>query len=611
MTVNTIQNQQVGQSQVAVKSAFIAQQEKAAVLARNLQSKDVEGYVTVDCQIQSDGDRGVKLSELHQRVDETLITTIRQQNSRVCGTDSINQHYKEIIKAFGVKGEENSFAHRGLTMAGAILSYTKHFGDAIHSQDALQGMINNTKSINQISDKIQHTRGAIRGDITHSTKIVNDVLQEIVELNKEIKLAIGESRDTFTFENQRRIALQSLSEQLGIKVNPYGTGEIEIYDDNNNILLQGQEKSTLEFSSTNSVNSLTIKTIDNRSVDISSSIYKKDQTGRLAGLSRLHDEILPGLEGQLDEYTKVMRDSFNAVHNLGVSINPPSVLTGTVGLPGISTFTSATTISGSGTVRIGSADPKTGELSGYTDIQLRDGMSVQDLIGSINGGSSGVTASITADGRFQLQSTNPNQGVVIGSVGTQIASLSTSSTYNARSGTNVSHFFGLNNLFETGDQSVGGPITGISGRLSVRQDIIESSGQKISCGTLSSNATPPTKVLEPGDVSILSKMADIYNNPSTSFSGTPISASTVTSLQSYANVIIKQHTQAVEYNSDRLKIEKFVYEGLSSQAKSKSAVDEKETLQNLMDIQSSINTLLQVMALFKKMNELVFDIVRI
>lgn len=606
---------EIGFSQDSVKynsshklmSGIDAHRAKAATLDDNLTNKDVNGYTTRECVIQL-GEMGVKASELQQNFDEKLVREVRDQSSTVAGLASQEKYYQEILEFFGGKSEQNSFAHIGGKMSNALKALQSNTGQPTYTKEALRELINHTESITKLATKIKTLRSDVAQDIKASVAKTNACLQEIAESNKRINKATEKSSEHLTLEDQRRVTLQALAEQLGIRINTYSTSEIEIFDKGENNLLQRESCATISYDNSGGSSTLTIQTIDNRTVDISNSILGGSQTGELASLMQLHDKILPDLQEQLDEYTKVLRDKFNSIHNLGVSHNPSPTLTGTIGIPGISNISDSTIISGTGVVRIGTADPKTGELISHTDVTLTDGMTLQALMDSINANGY-ISASITADGRFRLQSNNPENGVVIGSAGSTVASLSTSSTYMPNNSTNFSHFFGLNNLFETSTQKLGGSINDISSSISVRKDIIDSNGTKISTGSLDNGTPPRNKAVVHGDTSTISLLAEAYNDSKTAFNRAGDLPSKQASLKSYAIDVINFQKKDAERTIEKLKCEKFIYTSLAKKSGEKSKVNEKQVLLELLETNKSIDILSKAMSIGYRMTDSIFKII--
>ncbi len=571
-------------------SAIDANRAKATTLDDNLTNKDVDGYIERSRVIQVDGSSGVKASELQQNFDEKLVREVRDQSSVVAGVTSLDKYYQEILGFFGGKNEQSSFAHIGGKMSDALKALQTNLGQPTYTQEALRQLINHAESITRLASKLKTLSREVEGDITASVAKTNACLQEIASLNISIRNTPEKSSEQLTYEDQRRVTLQALAEQLGIRTCSFNGLETEIFDKGNNNLLQGGDCAAISYNNSTGNSALSVQTIDNRTIDISASLLESQQTGQLAGLMQLHDTIIPDLQAQLDEYTRALRDKYNSIHNLGVSLDPPTTLTGTIGVPGAANMTASTVISGRGTVRIGTADPKTGKLASYADFGLSDGLTIQNLIDQINGSNPdlGITASLTDDGRFQLTSNNTN-GVVIGSAGDQIASISASSTYNPSTGTNASHFFGFNNLFETGTQGLGGSSSDISSSIAVRKDIVESSGKRISCGILNQNATIGKKAMNTGDTSTISLLATAYTDSKTSFKAGDTTIQT--NLKMYAIDMINTQKTDAERTANKLKSEKFVYVGLAKKSGEKGKVNEKQVLLDLLETNRSIDIL--------------------
>jgi flagellar hook-associated protein FlgK len=591
-------------------SAIGANRDIATTLDDNLTNKDVDGYIERHRVIQLDGSSGVKASSLQQSFDEKLVREVRDQSSLVSGVTSLDKYYQDILGLFGGKDAQNSFAHIGGKMSDTLKALQTNLGQPTYTKEALRELINHAESITKLASKLKDMSREVEGDISASVERINACLLDISSLNVSVKNATEHSSEQLTYEDQRRVTLQALAEQIGIRTNTFNGVQTEVFDKSGNNLIQSGDCATLSYSNSTEGNFLSIKTIDTRTIDISTSILESKQTGQLAGLMQLHDKIIPDLQAQLDEYTRALRDKYNSIHNLGISLDPPTILTGTIGVPGEPNISGSTIISGRGTVRIGTAEPKTGILKSYVDFNLQDNMTIQNLIDRINDANPnlGVTAALTDDGRLQLQSSNPENGIIIGSVGDQPASISASSSYNPSIATNPSHFFGLNNLFETGKQNFGGSSNDISSQISVRRDIVESGGRRIACGALAKTGTIGKKVLNTGDTSTISLLANAYNDPKTSFQ-TGKSSSIQTNLKMFAIDIINSQKRDAEQTANKLKSEKFVYVGLAKKSGEKGKVNEKKVLLELLETNRSIDILSKAMSINYKMIDSIFKII--
>ncbi len=74
-------NNSINSARNLLTSNINAQKSKAIVLEENLACKDMDGYIARDVSIESNGTGGVKVSPLQQRLNENLMTEIRNQSS--------------------------------------------------------------------------------------------------------------------------------------------------------------------------------------------------------------------------------------------------------------------------------------------------------------------------------------------------------------------------------------------------------------------------------------------------------------------------------------------------------------------------------------------------
>ena len=129
-------------------------------------------------------------------------------------------------------------------------------------------------------------------------------------------------------------------------------------------------------------------------IDITSQIT----SGKIGGLLTLRDKTLPAAQSQLDELAQQLKSSLNAVSNQGTSLPPPASLTGSA------TVASTDPLSAGGTVRIAVVD-QSGQLVSYQDLDFSGPppiTTVGDLVNAINTGTSGLSASIDANGHLSI-----------------------------------------------------------------------------------------------------------------------------------------------------------------------------------------------------------------
>ena len=609
-----------------LSSALTTYRQKAGVLANNLTNRETPGYVKQDVTIDqinlSGVSAGVQVSSIYQATDDNLTALIRDQNSLVGQYQSLDDYFKLLEIDLGDPKSQSSFAHLGKAMTDAMKSLAANPLDTGKRLDAINAIDAHVKSIVNLAKSIQSLRGVVDQDLTSTASDANTLLSQIATLNTKLfqaSAATNSSSSTVIFPliDARRQALHELSELTGITVISSTANQVTVLGKNGELLVQGNNCSTFGYTAAASVSA--IATLSDLTLSglvtpviVTDTFKDSIHSGKFTALLTLRDQILPGIQEQLDQYTMQLRDSLNAIHNQGTSLNPPNALTGTIGAPGVvGALGNATVISGAGELRVAVIDPVTGNVAAGTtpvDITLSANTTVGALITSLNVPGSGFTASLTTAGELKITATNTSYGIGIGTFGT-------TPTMNAgaavvASPLGFSHFFGLNNLLQTGVNLPGMANTGVTNLLSLRSDILRSSGQALATGALTSVVPAPagTVAVTSRDASIMNSLALKMSTPDILFSSTSVSPQITTDLSNYSNSIIDLYGKKIAANKKILAAEQFSYDGLSMRSNEISGVDPRQTIQECIELSTSQNLIIKAMNIMIEMDRALLDI---
>lgn len=340
--------------------------------------------------------------------------------------------------------------------------------------------------LRQLSGSVQNMRADADREMAESVTAINNALQRIDELNEEIALANVTKRSAADLEDERNMALEKLTKEIGVDYFINSENQMRIYTDGGRPLLTSQPR-TLDFTlSSSSIDSTAIYpgglsgvTIDG--VDITENI----SGGRLSGLINLRDNMLVQEQQKMDELANVMRDNLNTLLNTGASIPARGTVTGDA-----DGFAAGDALTASGTMRI----VTTGANGVVTDIgnfNLAGYATVNDMITDINATlGPNATASLTANGELQIVANNAGEGIAI-----------SEQTSDMGGGVGFSSFFGLNNLF-TGTNAE---------NIQVSEYLRDGNGEYLATGTLESGA------LAVGDTGIFAGEGSLSKSMSSGF----------------------------------------------------------------------------------------------
>ncbi|QPF83130.1 flagellar hook-associated protein FlgK [Bradyrhizobium genosp. L] len=522
-------------------SGLSATQVQISVTSANISNADTKGYTQKNANQSSNVTAGVgtgvTISGISSTVDKLLLKSLVAADSGLGAADTTNNYLSELQQLYGSTSSASS-STTGTSLANTIAAFESALTSLANTPSSASLQSNAVSALNALTTQLQDTSSNIQKlrsnadqDISSSVGDINSDLQQISDLNAQIKQQTAAGQSTADLEDQRTGALQDLASMMNVSYFTASNGDIQVYTGSGQALVDSTAH-PLSYTTASDVAASTTYVAGSASsgfsgitvngVDITSQIT----SGKVGALITLRDQTLPDAQAQLDQLADQLKASINAVSNQGTSVPPPASLTGTA------TTSSSTPLSATGTVRIAVAD-KSGNLVSYQDLNLSSYATVGDLVTAING-ISGVSASIDANGHLSISATTSGNGVSINEMTSSVSS----------SGEGMSDYFGLNDLV-TG--------TGASD-IAVRSDIL-SGAAGLPTATLDSSATltAGNQVLSSGSAtvtnSLLSALTGSNNFAMAGGLGATTSSFTDYAATLVANVASKAATASTAYTA--------------------------------------------------------------
>ena len=505
-------------------SGLWATQVQISVASANIANADTKGYTEKTANqassITSGVGTGVTVTGITSTVDKLLLKSLIGANSDLGSADTVNSYLTQLAQLYGNTASSSS-ATTGTSLANtlaafgsALTSLSSTPGSASLQSNAISALNAVATQLRETSSSIQKLRANADQDISATVDDVNTDVQQIADLNAEIRQQAATGGSTADLEDQRNAALQDLSAKMNVSYFTASNGDLQVYTSSGQSLVDTMAH-TLSYTPAANVTASTsysagsssgFSAITLNGVDITSQIT----SGKIGALITLRDQTLPAAQSQLDQLAQQLASSLNAVSNQGTAVPPPASLTGTA------TVSSATALSATGTVRLAVTD-QSGNLVSYSDLDLSSYATVGDLVSAING-ISGMSASIDSSGHLKIASTTSGNGVAINQMTSSVGS----------GGAGFSAYFGLNDLVTA---------TGASD-FSVRSDIL-SGAAALPTATLASSATLTTgsSVLSSGSATVVNALYGKLTG-STSFAAAGGLAATTGSFADYAAAIV-------------------------------------------------------------------------
>ncbi|MGY4472782.1 flagellar hook-associated protein FlgK [Bradyrhizobium sp. USDA 3364] len=507
-------------------SGLSATQVQISIASANISNADTRGYTektaNQSSSVTAGVGTGVTITGITSAVDKLLLKSLVGVDSDLGAADTNNNYLTELQQLYGSTSSSDS-STTGTSLANTIAAFESALSSLASTPSSASLQANAVSALNAVTAQLQQTSSGIQKlradadqDIASSVSDINTDLQQISDLNKQIKQEAAAGQQTADLEDQRNSALQDLASQMNVSYFTNSSGDLQVYTGSGQALVD----STVHPLSYTAASSVTASTtyvagsatsgfsgITVNGVDITSQI----SSGKVSALITLRDQTLPAAQSQLDELAQQLTASVNVVSNQGTSLPPPASLTGTA------TVSGTTPLSATGTVRIAVTD-KSGNLVSYKDLDLSSDTTVSGLVSDINSNVPGVTASVDANGHLSISATGSGNGVAINEMTSSVGS----------SGQGFSDYFGLNDL-----------ITGTNAsNIAVRSDILSGTAT-LPTATLdaSSTLTVGSSVLSSGSATVVNALSSALTG-STNFGMAGGLGATTGSFTDYAAAIV-------------------------------------------------------------------------
>ncbi len=437
------------------------------VVSDNVANLNTQGYVrrVVDLQTQSSGGilSGVSVGDIQRVVDQFLSAETLSANSSSSRYDTQSNVFDQINGLLGQPGDSNSLTSQ-LTAVSSALGQAALSPAASASQ---LGVLNSFQSlsatISNLSSQISGLRNQVDQQVATSISGVNSLIKQVFDLNSQIKTAQIGGDNSSAVLDQRDLALQNLSQLVGIRTIEQPDGRVTVMTEDG-VSLVGDSYSQLAYSpgaNNGTYGSITIQNLNPSSgapIGPAQNFEPHLASGKIKGLLDMRDGTLAGLGQEIGNLARTTALAYNTVHNSNTAFPPPASLTGhNTGL------LAGDALNFSGKTTIAVADPN-GNLVSRIDVDFGagtmsvDGGAATPFGATIGGFATALNSALGAngsasftDGVLNVSATGGN-GIVVQDDATTPAN---------RGGSGFSQFFGLNDVFQSAAPSI--LSTGLSG----------------------------------------------------------------------------------------------------------------------------------------------------
>ncbi|MGD1015728.1 MAG: flagellar hook-associated protein FlgK [Roseiarcus sp.] len=335
-----------------INSAFLSNAAQSAVISSNVSNANTTGYSREVANIITTADGGSELGSVTREANEALLEQVNASTSQAASQQALATGLATL--AATVSDSSSSSSTSGSTENGnspsamlanlqdALTTYESSPSSASAGQAVVTAADNLVSSLNSGSATVQQVREQADADMASSVSTINSLLNQYSQVNATIVSGLASGANVNSAEDTRDTILTELSKQIGISTVANPNGSTSIYTDSG-VTLFDNTAHTLSFTPTQTYTAGSTGDAATTGNDVTvdgvpitgASSPMPIQSGALAGLAKLRDNVAPEYQSQLDQIADGLINAFGESDQTGK---------GGASLPGLFTYAGATSL---------------------------------------------------------------------------------------------------------------------------------------------------------------------------------------------------------------------------------------------------------------------------
>ncbi|WP_417789254.1 flagellar hook-associated protein FlgK [Terasakiella pusilla] len=317
---------------------LLATQTALGTISDNVANANTPGYsrkiVQFETNVLAGVGAGVRIADVGRAVDEELMRDLRDEMSDLYAIDSKTTFYNRLQEVFGSPGDNSSIAHTISQLSTAFEQLSVTPERSLEQSEVVRWAQNAAYQLQDMTSSIQDLRKQADNSIHQAVKEIDNHLSEIADLNHKIVRNDVANNDTSALRDKRDMALNELSKLIDITYFERSNGEMSVFTKGGRVLVD-EESVGIGHNLGASVSPVTThEEGDFSPIYVGERVTSNDitndvQGGKLKGLIDMRDDVLQGLQSELDELAGTLRDVMNAIHNRGVAFPGQQSMSGT------------------------------------------------------------------------------------------------------------------------------------------------------------------------------------------------------------------------------------------------------------------------------------------
>ena len=320
------------------QSGLLVNQQTLNIVAQNIANVNSPGYsrkiAKTEARVVAGVGAGVAIAEITRQVDEGLLKTLRTELGELNALSVQEGFYDRAQDLFGAPGDNSSLSHIVDDFVAAMELLAVSPEKSLEQSEVVRRAQDIVQKLQDMSTTIQDLRQQADAAIADVVDQMNKIVASIDQLNDDIISNSAGNRDVTDLKDQRDLQLDKLAQLVDIRFFFRSDGDVVVFTSGGRTLVDTLPPK-ITHTAASSVTSTTTAAEGNfagifvGNVEPRNDITDEILGGQLKGLVDLRDNVFSNMQSQLDEIAAELRDTFNLIHNRGVSFPGAQTYSGT------------------------------------------------------------------------------------------------------------------------------------------------------------------------------------------------------------------------------------------------------------------------------------------
>ncbi len=330
-----------------INSSFSAIGAQSSTIANNIANANTPGYSRQIANLATDPFGGVGVASVTRTANSALADQVNVATSDSAAQSAIANGLATLAQTVDdssgvtstgpLQNGDSPYAMMA-NFQSAMTTYEADPSNTSSAQAAVSAAQGVAASLNAGAQAVTQTRTQADQSIAQDVNSVNSLLAQFKTVNDSVVSGLASGSNVGSLEDQRDSLVTQISQQIGVTTSVNGNGSMAIFTDSGVTLFQtAPYQLTFSPSGTLGPNQTGAQVLVNGAPITGASSNMPIQSGAIAGLVQLRDDVAPQYQSQLDQIAGNLISAFQET-------DQSTTNTGLPPLPGLFTAAGLTSV---------------------------------------------------------------------------------------------------------------------------------------------------------------------------------------------------------------------------------------------------------------------------